>query len=98
MAEWTKESVYDEQINPLMTKIIAICNEHEIPLVCTFQYGEEEGVGALFCTTVLTNYEKTHVDMLKLARGHGPKSPFLIAETIATDKDGKKHVTIKRVL
>jgi hypothetical protein len=35
------EAVYDDQINPLMAQIIAICKEHEIPFLASFQYSEE---------------------------------------------------------
>lgn len=42
------ESVYDEQIAPLMKQIIAICKEHSIPMLATFVYAPEQ-----FCTTSL---------------------------------------------
>lgn len=45
------EKVYDEQIAPLMDKIIAICKEHNIPLACSFQYAPDD-----HCLTAL------HVD------------------------------------
>ena len=44
-----KEKVYDEEIFPLMEKIIDICNNHEIPLFTTFQYNDDG-----FCTTCAT--------------------------------------------
>lgn len=31
-----KEQIYDEQINPLMRRIIEICAEHRIPHACQF--------------------------------------------------------------
>ncbi|MGU7780497.1 hypothetical protein [Burkholderia sp. PU8-34] len=36
MAIATKERIYDEQISPLMTQIIAICKEHKIPILASF--------------------------------------------------------------
>ncbi|MBZ5795945.1 hypothetical protein K8353_38090 [Burkholderia contaminans] len=36
MTTITKEQIYDEQISPLMTQIIAICKEHGIPIVASF--------------------------------------------------------------
>lgn len=42
------ESVYDEKISPLMAQIIAICKEHSIPLVATFEFAEGST-----CDTVL---------------------------------------------
>lgn len=42
------EHIYDEQIAPLMTQIIAICNEHKIPMVASFEYAPGE-----LCTTSL---------------------------------------------
>jgi len=58
-----KEPIYDEQIAPLMTKIIKICKDHDIPLVASFQLtdgplSEEEAEQygddcTLCCTTAL---------------------------------------------
>lgn len=42
------ERVYDEKIAPLMDQIIAVCKEHEMPVVASFQYGAED-----LCTTFL---------------------------------------------
>lgn len=44
----TKEQIYDEQINPLMAQIIAICKEHKIANVLTFSLDAET---ELLCTT-----------------------------------------------
>jgi hypothetical protein len=57
MTRWDLEAVYDEQIAPLMTKVIAVCKEHGIPMFASFAYarrddGSEEGETA-FCTTSL---------------------------------------------
>jgi hypothetical protein len=46
------EKIYDEQIFPLMEQIIAICKEHKIPMVASFQWcGEGHLYGAGLCTT-----------------------------------------------
>lgn len=46
------EAIYDEQIDPLMMRIIDICKDHQIPMFATFQYVESEDGGmAGFCTT-----------------------------------------------
>ena len=50
----TKEEIYDEQISPLMTQIIAICKEHKIANVLSFSLDLEEG---LCCTTCMTQDE-----------------------------------------
>jgi len=47
-----KEKIYDDQINPLMAQIIAICKKHEIPFFATFQYSDDG-----FCTSY--KYGKT---------------------------------------
>jgi hypothetical protein len=44
------EQVYDEQINPLMAQIIAICKEHGLPMIASFQYEPES-----YCTTLIAN-------------------------------------------
>lgn len=48
MAIKDNESVYDEQIAPLMTQIIGICKKHKMPMMASFQYAPEG-----LCTTAL---------------------------------------------
>lgn len=56
------EAVYDEQISPLMTQIIAICKEHKIPMIASFayQHNEESGIG--HCATCLNNFDGRLID------------------------------------
>ena len=42
------ENIYDEQISPLMQKIIDICKEYELPMFASFEFNDGE-----FCTTEL---------------------------------------------
>lgn len=44
----SKEEVYDAEINPLMAKIIEICQENGINMMATFSFGDGE-----LCTTLL---------------------------------------------
>lgn len=39
----TTEQIYDEQIAPLMTKIIEVCKEHRIPFVAQAELHDAEG-------------------------------------------------------
>jgi hypothetical protein len=66
-----KEAIYDEQIAPLMTKIIAVCQEHDIPMVVDFQL-TDEAENPLHCTTRLpaTWGSDIHANILRLLR-HG---------------------------
>lgn len=60
------EIIYDEQISPLMAKIIAICKQHKIPMVATFNYAPEQA-----CTTSLPQqslYGEEDDDGKQLAR------------------------------
>ena len=41
------ESVYDEQIFPLVQQIIEICKANRIPMVATFEYATERFVSTL---------------------------------------------------
>lgn len=62
----SRESIYDTQINPLMAQIIALCKEHDIPIVASFQYDDRQTPGAAdFCTTVILPPDAS--DRLKLA-------------------------------
>ena len=47
-----KEQAYDEQLNPLMAEIIAICREHHIGMIAHFCIPTEADEG-LCCTTHL---------------------------------------------
>lgn len=42
------ETVYDEQIAPLMTQILAICKEHEMSMAASFEYAPGD-----YCSTFL---------------------------------------------
>lgn len=53
-----RERLYDEQINPLMAQVIALCKEHDIPIVACFQIDDDRDTGDddhqdLLCTTVV---------------------------------------------
>ncbi len=51
------ERIYDAEIAPLMTRIIAVCKAHRIPMLATFQLSDgtteldEENGGPMSCTT-----------------------------------------------
>lgn len=49
------EKVYDEEIAPLMTQIINICNKHELPMIAEFEYSPGR-----FCKTALLYAGKYH--------------------------------------
>lgn len=44
------ESVYDEEISPLVTRIIEICKKHDIPMFAEFQYSDDG-----YCRTALSD-------------------------------------------
>ncbi|EPC5388243.1 hypothetical protein AB6864_24635 [Serratia proteamaculans] len=52
------ENVYDEQISPLMQKIIAICKENNMPMIASFAFEncEERNLGC--CTTILNDFDE----------------------------------------
>ncbi|MES0445036.1 MAG: hypothetical protein ABUJ92_00685 [Desulfobacterales bacterium] len=45
MEQFDLEVIYDEEISPLMKQIIAICKEHQIPMVASFCYRIDEDGG-----------------------------------------------------
>lgn len=47
------EKIYDEQISPLITKIVEICIEHDLPMLATFQCTHD-----VFCSTVIGIHEQ----------------------------------------
>ena len=65
-----RERVYDDEISPLVSKVIALCREHDIPLVFSCQLNDDreeltdvndcgEEIGPFFCTTILVNGDAT---------------------------------------
>jgi len=97
----SKESVYDEQISPLMAEIIKICKENKIPAFCSFGLDpnqeddteQEDGLpSTLWCTTSLPISERksdnTEINKLYKVRyeGYDVVAPFT-AFTIRTIKD-----------
>jgi len=96
----SKEKVYDEQISQLMTNIISICKEHDIPAFCTFGLDEdpeadsadEDGdLPTLWCSTSLpiSDKKKDNVKINKLYKvqyeGYGIV-PNFIAMTIRSEQ------------
>lgn len=79
------EVIYDEQISPLMTKIIKICKENKIPTFCTFQLTERnDEEDALFCTTNLP-FKGMENKFNKFTEASN-NVPDLFAYTIITNK------------
>jgi len=90
MEQWTKEDVYDEQIAPLMTQIIAICKEHRIPLVAQFNYAAEED-GPLLCTTIIPASALDRDDdgqSQRMARVANPPPSFMALTVTSGAKGG----------
>ena len=50
-----KEKVLDEEISPLIDKLVDICRKHEIPMACQFEYAYLQNDGSLLSTTVQTH-------------------------------------------
>ena len=84
-ATWDLEAVYDSEIAPLMTKIIAICKEHEMPMLATFAYAKDADE-TKFCTTSLPVEVRPVEVLTKAARliRHGEPGRFA-AFTITTE-------------
>ena len=80
---YNKEQVYNEQIYPLMDKIIKICQENDIQMIASYCLSvEDEG---LMCTTYL-NSQDENCDIIKDANrviqcGYTVSRPFVIEYT-----------------
>jgi hypothetical protein len=65
-----KEKLYDEHVSPLMQQLVAVCQEHGIPMFAKFQFQDEA-----FCTTALLkdgHHLLTHLQVLgQCAAGDG---------------------------
>lgn len=85
-----REDVYDNEIAPLMSKVIDLCKTHGIPMLATFQYtepGDEPG----FCTTQIpAEHEDKALVQIK-ARWGAARSAPLVALTITTAGRGEQR-------
>jgi hypothetical protein len=94
MKPWSKEAVYDAEIEPLMTQIIAVCKREEIPICAIFQYADSGEAGPEFCTTFFT-YPHGDPKILRVIDVAKPgRGGFAIAETHITNPDGTKTIKI----
>lgn len=88
-----KEKIYDDQINPLMAKIIAICRENNIAFIANFRLGED-----LACTSADLRDECSpsdgQLEALKILR---PRQAFAMAITEETLPSGDKKISIRRI-
>lgn len=95
--KYDKESVYDNEIAPLMKQIIEICKREELPLVAQFYLKQQhpdadEENGPMYCTTTIIPprdkfYKEHHDHLLYVATAmrYGPKGkPFVAAYTVTT--------------
>ena len=53
MSEFDLEAVYDAEIAPLLTQIIAICKRERLPMLASFFYHNSEEHGAGYSSTFL---------------------------------------------
>jgi imidazolonepropionase-like amidohydrolase len=74
-----KEQIYDEQISPLMAKIIGICKERGIAMVASFAIPTEEDDG-LCCTTILPdeNGKNAHGHMQAFRILRNERTPMML--------------------
>ncbi len=66
--EWDEETVYDEKLFPLMEQIIAVCTEHNIPMLASFALSSK----GMVCTSHLLEPARTpekYVRMLGVLAG-----------------------------
>jgi len=67
MEIFNKEAVYDNEISPLMRKIIEICNREGIPMLASFMYENcpEKGIG--HCTTLINDIDDRKSEVFQVA-------------------------------
>ena len=89
------EKIYDEQIFPLMTKIIAICRENDIPFVASYEYAPE-----YFCSSAWkVDGQSTFMSKLfTLIRHKAKGNRISTMKLTVTDKDGNETVDVISVV
>ena len=92
MSKSKREKVYDEQIYPLMNKIMDIVKEHDIPLHATFLLGNGDA-----CTTHLEGTDTSWLmrAFYYLSQSRGNFDTFMIAIQRDADKYGHSSIFLK---
>lgn len=85
------ESVYDDQIAPLMTQIIAICAKHKLPIAATFEYATDD-----FCTTTM-GFDRASERMQGIIEKMKPRQHHTLAVTEATGPSGHTTISVSRI-
>lgn len=90
---YDKEQIHDEQIAPLMTKIIEICKANEIPMLASYYLKQAtEFDDNMYCTTCLfpdaENNEVLSDAANVILNKYTVQSPFLMAMTITNGLGG----------
>lgn len=85
------ESVYDDQIAPLMKQIIAICKTHKMPIAATLEYATDN-----HCTTVIS-FDRASHRMQEIMHHMRPHRTSSLAVTESTDADGRTTISVARV-
>ena len=95
-----KEEIYDEQISPLMTKIIDVCKEHGIAMMASFDIAHDgqgpngEDCSSLICNTLLPDGDGNPNPLFSQANAHiqrgGRPAPVMFT---TSHSDGSKTMT-----
>ena len=93
----TREDAYDAEIAPLMTKIIEVCKQHEIPMLATFQFTEPNVEDPGYCTTMLPGTGEGDALRVLKSRWLARSAHVALAITEVTEPDGRKRTTVRRV-
>jgi hypothetical protein len=87
--DWDLEQVYDNEIAPLITQIIAVCKEHKMPMAARFRYSSD-----MSCSTSL-NFDKERGAEPGMTRVHAAvctrqSAPFMTAIITTTPADAAR--------
>lgn len=80
----TKETVYDDQIAPLMSQIIEVCQKHKIAMLANFDLASADDPG-LRCITALVDAE------------YSPPQDFVEAVDLLMRQPGLIAIAVTRI-
>lgn len=89
----SKEQIYDDEIFPLMGRIIKLCQEHKIAMIADFGLDDD-----LHCTSAtLEPDSEPSLSQLNAWELLKPKRSFAMAITEETKPSGDKKITMRRI-
>lgn len=88
MDQYNLEAVYDEQIAPLMKKVLDICKANDLPVVASFCYAIQADGGVDLCSSAILPVNRTPETLERMLYALKNRPGGMLAVTIVNKAGG----------